>query len=132
MKLEKEMSMENAVIEDILRDYFEAFSNKDVDTLETMFSKDIQLTDSHGHWSGIADVIEANKTIFRNCLRITAIVDAFIVEGDSACAVIDIEIMTQGSDPTNDFRENHQTLKVIDYFVFDDDLKIKKISAYKK
>lgn len=126
------MSMENAVIEDTLRDYFEAFSNKDVDTLETMFSNDIQLTDSFGHWSGIADVIEANKTIFRNCLRITAIVDAFIVEGDSACAVIDIEIMTQGSDPTNDFRENHQTLKVIDYFVFDDDLKIKKISAYKQ
>jgi len=126
------MSMENAVIEDTLRDYFEAFSNKDVDTLETMFSNDIQLTDSFGHWSGIADVIEANKTIFRNCLRITAIVDAIIVEGDSACAVIDIEIMTQGSDPTNDFRENHQTLKVIDYFVFDDDLKIKKISAYKQ
>ena len=132
MKLEKEMSMNNAMIENVLRDYFEAFSNKDVDTLETMFAKDIQLTDSFGHWSGIEDVIEANKTIFKNCLRITAIVDAFIVEGDSACAVIDIEIMTQGSDPTNDFRENHQTLKVIDYFVFDDDLKIKKISAYKQ
>ena len=126
------MSMENAMIENVLRDYFEAFSNQDVDTLETMFSTDIQLTDSHGHWSGIEDVIEANKTIFRSCLRITAIIDDIVVEGDSACAIIDIEIMTQGSDPTNDFRENHQTLKVIDYFVFDSDLKIKKISAYKQ
>lgn len=118
--------------ENILRDYFTAFSNKDVDTLETMFSADIQLTDSHGHWSGIEDVIEANKTIFKNCLRITAIIDEIIVEGDSACAVIDIEIMTQGSDPTNDFRENHQTLKVIDYFVFNKENKITKISAYKQ
>ena len=64
--MEKEMSaMDNAIKEDILRDYFEAFSNKDVDTLETMFSKDIQLTDSFGHWTGIEDVIEANKTIFK-------------------------------------------------------------------
>jgi hypothetical protein len=55
-----------------------------------------------------------------------------VIEGDSACAIIDIEIMTQGSDPSNDFRENHQTLKVIDYFVFDTDLKIRKISAYKQ
>lgn len=131
-RLEKEMSMDNAIKEDILRDYFEAFSNKDADKLETMFSKDVQLTDSFGHWSGREDVIEANKTIFRNCLRITAIIDDIVIEGDSACAVIDIEIMTQGSDPTNDFRENHQTLKVIDYFVFDTDLKIRKISAYKQ
>jgi ketosteroid isomerase-like protein len=126
------MSMDNAIKEDILRDYFEAFSNKDVDTLETMFSKDIQLTDSHGHWEGIEAVVEANKTIFRNCLRITAIVDDIVVEGNSACGIIDIEIMTQGSDPQNDFRENHQTLKVIDYFVFNDQLKIEKISAYKQ
>jgi ketosteroid isomerase-like protein len=126
------MSMDNAIKEDILRDYFEAFSNKDVDTLETMFSKDIQLTDSHGHWEGIEAVVEANKTIFRNCLRITAIVDDIVVEGNSACGIIDIEIMTQGSDPSNDFRENHQTLKVIDYFVFNDQLKIEKISAYKQ
>ena len=130
--MEKEMSMDNAIKEDILRDYFEAFSNKDVDTLETMFSKDIQLTDSHGHWEGIEAVVEANKTIFRNCLRITAIVDDIVVEGNSACGIIDIEIMTQGSDPQNDFRENHQTLKVIDYFVFNDQLKIEKISAYKQ
>ena len=110
--------MEMAKKEDILRTYFEAFSNKDVETLKTLFSVDVQLTDSHGHWDGIEDVIEANKTIFKNCLRITAIIDDLVVDDDSACAVIDIEIITQGSDPTNDFRENHTTLKVIDYFVF--------------
>ena len=132
MKLEKEMRMNNAMIENVLRDYFEAFSNKDVDTLETMFAKDIQLTDSFGHWSGIEDVIEANKTIFKNCLRITAIIDDLVVDDDSACAVIDIEIITQGSDPTNDFRENHTTLKVIDYFVFNQANEICVISAYKQ
>ena len=124
--------MEMAKKEDILRTYFEAFSNKDVDTLKTLFSVDVQLTDSHGHWDGIEDVIEANKTIFSNCLRITAIIDDLVVDDDSACAVIDIEIITQGSDPTNDFRENHTTLKVIDYFVFNQANEICVISAYKQ
>ena len=124
--------MEMAKKEDILRTYFEAFSNKDVETLKTLFSVDVQLTDSHGHWDGIEDVIEANKTIFSNCLRITAIIDDLVVDDDSACAVIDIEIMTQGSDPTNDFRENHTTLKVIDYFVFNQANEICVISAYKQ
>ena len=124
--------MEMAKKEDILRTYFEAFSNKDVDTLKTLFSVDVQLTDSHGHWDGIEDVIEANKTIFKNCLRITAIIDDLVVDDDSACAVIDIEIITQGSDPTNDFRENHTTLKVIDYFVFNQANEICVISAYKQ
>ena len=119
-------------LEDILRDYFEAFSNKDVLTLVDMFADNIQLTDSHGHWEGLEAVVEANKTIFNNCLRITAIVDDIVVEGNSACGIIDIEIITQGSDPSNDFRENHMTLKVIDYFVFNDQLKIEKISAYKQ
>lgn len=124
--------MEMAKKEDILRTYFEAFSNKDVETLKTLFSVDVQLTDSHGHWDGIEDVIEANKTIFSNCLRITAIIDDLVVDDDSACAVINIEIITQGSDPTNDFRENHQTLKVIDYFVFNQANEICVISAYKQ
>jgi len=124
--------MEMAKKEDILRTYFEAFSNKDVETLKTLFSVDVQLTDSHGHWDGIEDVIEANKTIFSNCLRITAIIDDLVVDDDSACAVIDIEIITQGSDPTNDFRENHTTLKVIDYFVFNQANEICVISAYKQ
>jgi hypothetical protein len=124
--------MEMAKKEDILRTYFEAFSNKDVDTLKTLFSVDVQLTDSHGHWDGIEDVIEANKTIFSNCLRITAIIDDLVVDDDSACAVINIEIITQGSDPTNDFRENHTTLKVIDYFVFNQANEICVISAYKQ
>lgn len=124
--------MEMAKKEDILRTYFEAFSNKDAETLKTLFSVDVQLTDSHGHWDGIEDVIEANKTIFSNCLRITAIIDDLVVDDDSACAVIDIEIITQGSDPTNDFRENHTTLKVIDYFVFNQANEICVISAYKQ
>ena len=58
--------MNNAMIENVLRDYFEAFSNKDVDTLETMFAKDIQLTDSFGHWSGIEDVCQAITQV--NCI----------------------------------------------------------------
>ena len=34
------MSMDNAIKEDILRDYFEAFSNKDVDTLESITAEE--------------------------------------------------------------------------------------------
>lgn len=126
------MSIDIATKENILRDYFTAFSNKDIDTLRPMFADNITLTDPHVHCEGIDSVVEANLTIFKNCLRITAIIDDIVVSENSACAIIDIEIMTQGSDPTNDYAENHETIKVIDYFVFNEENKITKISAYKQ
>ena len=46
--------------------------------------------------------------------------------------MIDIEIITEGTDPTNDYAENHVTLKVVDLIQFNDEGLIKRISAYKQ
>ena len=97
-----------------------------------MFDSDIHLTDSHVDCKGIVEVLQANETIFNNCLRITPIIDDIIIDGNNVCAVIDIEIMTEGTDPINDYAENHVTLKVVDLIQFNDEGLITRISAYKQ
>ena len=92
--MEEKVMMDNAVTENKVRDYFTAFGNKDVQTLCKMFDSNIHLTDSHVDCKGIVEVLQANQTIFDNCLRITPIIDDIIVDGNNVCAVIDIEIMT--------------------------------------
>ena len=124
--------MDNAVTENKVRDYFTAFGNKDVQTLCKMFDSNIHLTDSHVNCKGIVEVLQANQTIFDNCLRITPIIDDIIVDGNNVCAVIDIEIMTASNDPTKDYAEDHVTLKVVDLIQFNDKGLIERISAYKQ
>lgn len=126
------MEQKDAIIENKVRDYFEAFGNKDEQTLCKMFDSDIHLTDSHVDCKGIVEVLQANETIFNNCLRITPIIDDIIIDGNNVCAVIDIEIMTEGTDPINDYAENHVTLKVVDLIQFNDEGLITRISAYKQ
>lgn len=134
-RLEKEMSiclMESATREDVIRKYFDAFSNKDIDTLETMFDKDVTLTDWEISAEGLLPVCRANEEIFRNVLRITAIPEEILIDGNNVCALLTIEVITEGTDPTNDFAENHETLKVVDLITLTNDYKIKAISAFKQ
>lgn len=126
------MEQQDAVIENKVRDYFTAFGNKDDQTLCKMFDSDIHLTDSHVNCRGIVEVLQANETIFANCLRITPIIDDILVDGNDVCAILDIEIMTESNDPTKDYAENHVTLKVVDLIRFNDEGLITKISAYKQ
>ncbi len=127
-----EYLMEAATREDVLRKYFNAFSNKDIETLEKMFDKDVTLTDWDISAEGILPVCRANEQIFNSVLRITAIPEEIIIDGNNACALLTIEVITEGTDPTNDFAENHETLKVVDLITLTKDLKIKSISAFKQ
>ena len=123
--------IEQATREDVIRKYFNAFSNKDIDTLETMFDKDVTLTDWEISAEGLLPVCRANEEIFRNVLRITAIPE-ILIDGNNVCALLTIEVITEGTDPTNDFAENHETLKVVDLITLTNDLKIKSIAAFKQ
>jgi len=127
-----EYLMEAATREDVLRKYFNAFSNKDIETLEKMFDKDVTLTDWDISAEGILPICRANEQIFNSVLRITAIPEEIIIDGNNACALLTIEVITEGTDPTNDFAENHETLKVVDLITLTKDLKIKSISAFKQ
>ena len=130
-RLEREM-IEQATREDVIREYFNAFSNKDIDTLENMFDKDVTLTDWEISAEGLLPVCRANEEIFRNVLRITAIPEEILIDGNNVCALLTIEVITEGTDPTNDFAENHETLKVVDLITLTNDLKIKSIAAFKQ
>ena len=65
-------------------------------------------------------------------MRITAIPEEIIIDGNNVCALLTIEVITEGTDPINDFAENHETLKVVDLITLTNDLKIKTISAFKQ
>ena len=124
--------IESATREAVIRKYFEAFSNKDIDTLEEMFDKDVTLEDWDISAEGILPVCRANEQIFNSVLRITAIPEEIIIDGNNVCALLTIEVITEGLDPNVDFAENHETLKVVDLITLTNDLKIKAISAFKQ
>ena len=126
------MEQQDAIIENKVRDYFTAFGNKDESALCKLFDSDIHLTDSHVNCQGIVEVLQANETIFNNCLRITPIIDDLIIDGNNVCAVLDLEVITASNDPLNDFAEDHVTLKIVDLIQFNDEGLIKRISAYKQ
>lgn len=124
--------IESATREDVIRKYFNAFNNKDIDTLEKMFDKDVTLKDWDLSAEGILSVCRANEQIFNSVLRITCIPEEILIDGNMVCAILTIEVITEGTNPINDFAENHETLKVVDVFELSNDLKIKSISAYKQ
>jgi hypothetical protein len=124
--------IESATREAVIRKYFEAFSNKDIDALEEMFDKDVTLEDWDISAEGILPVCRANEQIFNSVLRITAIPEEIIIDGNNVCALLTIEVITEGLDPNVDFAENHETLKVVDLITLTNDLKIKAISAFKQ
>jgi ketosteroid isomerase-like protein len=126
------MLIEQATREDVIRKYFNAFNNKDIDTLETMFHKDVTLKDWEVKAEGLLPVCRANEQIFNSVLRITCIPEEIIIDGDLVVAVLTIEVITEGTMAHNNFAENHETLKVVDIFELTKDLKIKSISAYKQ
>jgi hypothetical protein len=124
--------IESATREAVIRKYFEAFSNKDIDALEEMFDKDVTLEDWDISAEGILPVCRANEQIFNSVLRMTAIPEEIIIDGNNVCALLTIEVITEGLDPNVDFAENHETLKVVDLITLTNDLKIKAISAFKQ
>lgn len=124
--------IESATREAVIRKYFEAFSNKDIDALEEMFDKDVTLEDWDISAEGILPVCRANEQIFNSVLRITAIPEEIIIDGNNVCALLTIEVITEGLDPNVDFAEEHTTLKVVDLITLTNDLKIKAISAFKQ
>jgi len=101
--------------------YFEAFSNKDLDTLTELYSENVTLADWEPlFFDGKEQVLNANKNLFES------------VES------VNIKVKRIGSNDKNIFAEidiliNCNTqLFVVDILEFDQDQKIKSIRAYKR
>ena len=103
---------------EIIKRYFEAFSNKDVETLRQLFAENVKLRDWAIMAAGRNKVIDANRTIFNSFDKITVeIVSVCTNENTASCEIL------------IDLDDEH--LLVNDVIEFDDEMKIKEVRAYK-
>lgn len=100
--------------------YFESFSNKDVDTLATMFADDVVLTDWSIFAGGKYAVVSKNQNIFDAIDTIQVTPLTYYSNSDNSYAVR-INILIDGTNK----------LEVIDVIKFDDNGLINYIEAYK-
>ena len=97
--------------------YFEAFNNKDLDTLSTLYSNDVRLIDWDIDIEGKEEVINANKCLFY--------LD-FTLELNKTYEIENITFneitITIGED----------VLEIMDVIAFNENYQIENITAYKR
>ena len=107
-------------IENLVKTYFEKFSNKDIEGIEGLFSDDVILQDWDILAKGKKEVVDANKSIFDSVNSISVTLNSLYLVGLVAICLIEIIV------------NNEETLKVIDVIKLNDEKKITEISAYKQ
>tara|TARA_B100000989_G_scaffold292942_1_gene269603 strand:+ start:510 stop:839 length:330 start_codon:yes stop_codon:yes gene_type:complete len=105
---------------ELAKKYFDYFSKKDIQNIKNIFSEDITLKDWEIEATGINDVVEANKKIFNSVESI--IVTPKNIYQDNFVLICEIDIIIN----------NTEKLKVIDILKFNENYKIKEISAFKQ
>jgi hypothetical protein len=107
-------------MENLVKTYFEIFSNKDIKGLENLFSDDVFLQDWDILAKGKKQVLDANKNIFDSVESISVTLNNLYLDKLVAICLIEIII------------NNEETLKVIDIIKFNEENKIIEVSAYKQ
>jgi len=101
------------------KEYFEYFKNKDIDLLKTLFAKEIELKDWDIDVKGYDNVVNQNIKIFNELKNFD--LKVITIYNCKNIIFADIEITL----------DNSEIVNVLDVLTFDDNLKIKKIRAYK-
>jgi hypothetical protein len=96
--------------------YFNLWKNKDIDNLINLFSDDIVLKDWNGKWESKSNVIEVNKNIFLNDIKLKVLL---------------IDVCLNTSYCTLEIIVNGETISVLDVIEFNEENLICKITAYK-
>ena len=107
-------------MENLIKTYFQAFSNKNIEKLERLFSDEVILKDWEISVEGKKEVLEANKNIFNSVDSISAELNELYLDNLVAVCLIEITI------------NKEEVLKVIDVIKFNDEMKIIEVSAYKQ
>ncbi len=107
-------------MENLVKTYFEIFSNKDIKGLKNLFSDDVILQDWDILAKGKKQVLEANQNIFDSVKSISVTLNNLYLDKLVATCLIEV------------FINNEETLKVIDIIKFNDENKIIEVSAYKQ
>ena len=105
---------------DIIHRYFKLFSEKDLDGLQGMFSKDITLRDWEINVSGFNDVNQAFHNIFNSVEVIDVTIKHIFGNDLEYSCLIEIDI------------DNLATLKVVDIITLNEEGFIESINAYKQ
>lgn len=113
------MNSTEMAIKSIARDYFSAFSKKDLNKLKQFFSRNISLRDWETLALGRDEVCQANKIFFDTVATIDVDLINIFVDGYNLIGDLIITI------------DSKETIKVVDIIEFDQDLKIISIKAYK-
>jgi len=109
----------NIPIENLTRDYFTAFANKDETALFRMFDDDVELIDWEVNISGRGAVMRNNSNLFESVREIKITPMLIAAQGLTSLSKILVEI-------------DGQSLNVIDMITFNDSNKIVKIEAYRR
>lgn len=112
--------MNTEQLKTIVKDYFKAFSNQDIDSLSALFSEDVTLRDWEIKAEGKENVLKANQGIFDSVKSIEAKINRLIAEENHVACDIDIII-----------NEGEVTLFVVDLIGFNDQGKISSVTAFK-
>jgi limonene-1,2-epoxide hydrolase len=99
--------------------YLKAWSEKDIETIESMLSDTIELTDWEGSIAGRAQVIAFNRQLFSKLNHVRLDIERIAIGQDTVIAEITITLDAQVS------------IHVVDVLEFDGN-KIKQIRAYKR
>lgn len=99
--------------------YFQAFSNKDINSLQNIFDEGIVLRDWDIYAEGIHAVLDANSKIFSTVEAIMVTPKNMYQDGNVVIAEVDIEINAS------------ELIKVIDIIEFTYGGKIRAIRAFK-
>jgi ketosteroid isomerase-like protein len=111
-----------STLKDRALEYFTAFSNKDLDTLASMFDDHITLRDWEMSAAGKTLVLGANKHIFDSVEIITVTPLKLYQDDNTVTAEISIDVYDNDGETT--------VLKVVDVIEFVGD-KIRSVRAYK-
>ena len=112
--------MKKLRINKIILDYFKFFKKKEINKLESLFSKNIIVHDWENKIKGKKKVLNFNKKIFKNFKRIDIKIINLYFKKDNKTVGCQINIKL---DKIN--------LNVIDIIYFNNDYKISKVMAYK-
>tara|TARA_B110000014_G_scaffold220048_1_gene175889 strand:+ start:118 stop:441 length:324 start_codon:yes stop_codon:yes gene_type:complete len=107
-------------MKNLIQNYFQAFSNKNIQEMEGLFSSEVVLRDWEISAKGKEEVLGANKNIFNSVDSISTELNELYIDGLVAVCLIEITI------------NKEEILKVIDVIKFNDEMKIIEISAYKQ
>jgi ketosteroid isomerase-like protein len=102
----------------IIQQYFDAFTNKNLEVIQSLLADDVALLDWNVQVYGKADVIKVFANIFNSFNTIEVDIINSIIEGNQAAVQINIQL-------------DDISLKVMDVISFTD-TSITKIDAYKQ